>query len=38
VISGEKDVPLCQAMADKYFRKERKIVIAVTSIHLLNPA
>jgi hypothetical protein len=37
-ISVEEDVPVCQAMADKYFRKKRKIAIAVTRTDLLELA
>jgi hypothetical protein len=37
-IPVEKDVPVCQAMADKYFRKKRKIAIAVTRTDLLELA
>jgi hypothetical protein len=37
-VSIEEDSPVCQAMADKYFRKNRKLAIAVTRTDLLELA
>jgi hypothetical protein len=34
--SGEEDPAVCQAIADRYFRKNRKLAIAVTRTGLLD--
>jgi len=36
-VSIEENSPGCQAMSDNYFRKNRKLAIAVTRTDLLEP-